>query len=101
MVTPLWARAVASPELYAEVPVSAAREGTILTGTIDMAFREGAGWVLVDYKTDAFAPEETERFVSYYAQQLKTYAHMWQDATSEPVQELYLYFAHLKLVVAV
>jgi len=95
MATPLWVRAAASAERYAEVPVSAMDGPAMVSGTVDLVFREAGGWVIVDYKTDTFAPGDLEAFVRFYGPQLQEYARLWREAVGEPVSEAYLYFAGL------
>ena len=69
-------------EVYRELPFSA---GT-LEGKIDLLFREGEKWVLVDYKTDA-APD-AER----YRAQMQAYATALQQVAGIAVSEQWLFF---------
>ena len=54
--SPLWKRIKESQNALAEVPFSLRIEGeevpAIISGTIDLVFKEPDGWVIVDYKTD-------------------------------------------------
>lgn len=63
--------------------------GSLLQGVIDCAFREGDGWVLVDYKTDRI--EDEDAFIRRYQQQLAWYARALESITGLPVREKYLY----------
>ena len=63
--------------------------GTLLQGVIDCAFREGDGWILVDYKTDRFDDEDA--FRERYAMQLEWYARALERITGQPVKEMWLY----------
>lgn len=65
------------------------RNGTLLQGVIDCAFREAEGWVLVDYKTDRISDEEA--FRQRYAMQLEWYARALERITGLPVKEMWLY----------
>ncbi|MFN2239454.1 MAG: UvrD-helicase domain-containing protein [Thermoanaerobaculia bacterium] len=88
--SPLWQRVLGADERHAEVPfaieVPAAELGiegpetTLLHGTVDLVFREGAVWHIVDYKTDATA-DRLEVLVAYYRPQVEHYAKFWQKLT--------------------
>ena len=81
---PLMLRAGQALELRREIPVAHDRaDGLLAEGVIDLAFREAAGWVVVDFKTDAelIAPRQ-------YEEQLRLYAAAITAATGEPVQAL-------------
>ena len=62
---------------------------TLLQGVMDCAFREGDGWVLLDYKTDRV--EDPAAFVARYAPQLRLYAQALGEITALPVGEMWLY----------
>jgi len=74
---------------------------TILRGVIDLVFREEAGWVVVDYKTDARSQEDIPRLVEHYRGQVQTYTRVWQETTGESVVEKGLYFTHPGLYVEI
>jgi ATP-dependent helicase/nuclease subunit A len=74
-----------------------------LTGAIDLAFFEGDGWVIADYKTDrideavlARGAEESKKafedLVDYYRPQVELYARFWEKITGQRVKESGLYF---------
>ena len=69
-------------EVYRELPVTA---GT-LEGKIDLLFREGKKWVLVDYKTDA--QPDAER----YRAQMQAYATALRQVAGIAVAEQWLFF---------
>jgi len=95
----------------------------LLSGTIDLVFwedgraaREGkgavkgedapeAGWVIVDYKTDAVRPrlieEDLDELVQIYSPQIRLYGRFWSRITGEPVKEAGLYFTSVSRWVAV
>jgi ATP-dependent helicase/nuclease subunit A len=63
--------------LYAELAGQDSRP-VILSGTIDLIFKEADGWVVVDYKTDR--------------QQIDIYSQVWQEITGEQVKQSSIYF---------
>jgi ATP-dependent helicase/nuclease subunit A len=110
-VSDLWRRAVTAERVLVEVPFDiclrpgdplfdaqgAAREGdavpVLVRGVIDLAFREAAGWVIVDWKTDsARTPADVAERVGRYAPQVRLYAAVWARLTGEPVAERGLFF---------
>jgi ATP-dependent helicase/nuclease subunit A len=44
--------AAASPEVYRELPIGALLNGAVVSGAVDLLYRNGDEWVVVDYKTD-------------------------------------------------
>jgi ATP-dependent exoDNAse (exonuclease V) beta subunit len=79
---PLLRRASRSAEVRREEAlVHRLADGTILEGTVDLAFREGEGWVVVDFKTDA-QPDAHAR----YAAQLRVYCAAISAATQVPAR---------------
>jgi ATP-dependent helicase/nuclease subunit A len=61
-------------------------------GVIDLVFREGDGWVVVDYKTDHFGDSTVrEARIDQYRRQVEMYATCWSWITGEPVKERVLY----------
>ncbi|HXI13514.1 MAG TPA: UvrD-helicase domain-containing protein [Thermoanaerobaculia bacterium] len=89
----LWQRARRSPECLVEVPfalqVDAKSLGldepgdTLLHGTIDLVFREGSQWIVVDYKSDIIG-NRFDHLVSYYRAQVEHYATFWSQLTGAP-----------------
>lgn len=97
MASAILKRAQASPRRLVEVPFELAMPAadgcpSILRGVIDLAFQEGGGWVIVDYKTDG-QEQAFDELVEQYRGQLQTYAQAWQTIVRQPVQEIGLYFA--------
>lgn len=94
----VWRRSKSSGRSLAEVPfhyllVEDNTLPTLLRGTIDLAFREEEGWVLVDYKTDRVTGSgRLEALARHYAPQLRLYARAWEHCTGEPVKEMLLFF---------
>lgn len=65
-----------------EVPVTSREaDGTLLDGVIDLAFREGPGWVVVDFKTD----QQLAPALDVYKRQVGLYVSMVARATKAPV----------------
>jgi ATP-dependent helicase/nuclease subunit A len=100
MDSAIWRRARAASRFLVEVPftrlLEPGAEGatlpTILRGVIDLAFAEPEGWVIVDYKTDAVAPEHLGKLAEHYRPQVVTYAGQWERIVGQPVKERGLYF---------
>ena len=84
-------RLLASPEVHREWDFNLCirERGMIVQGMIDCAFREGDGWILLDYKTDHIENEEV--FVDEYRPQLEWYAVALRELTGKPVLESWLY----------
>ena len=86
----LWSRAGRASRRLSEIPFALALEGEAdppmwLEGVVDLAFREPAGWVLVDYKTDrGDDPQFDTRRLAYH-EQLRRYGAAWERLTGEPV----------------
>jgi len=64
---------------------------TIVRGSVDLAFKEDGGWVLVDYKTDRVAAGGADAFLEKYSAQLRMYREAWTRCTGEPVAEIGIY----------
>ncbi|MDO4288249.1 MAG: helicase-exonuclease AddAB subunit AddA [Eubacterium sp.] len=68
-----------------------AEDRVVVQGMLDCAFLEADGWVLLDYKTDHFrGPQEREKIVARYRQQIEFYARALAALTEIPVKEKYL-----------
>jgi ATP-dependent helicase/nuclease subunit A len=65
---------------------------TVVRGVVDLAFREPAGWVIVDWKTDAGAAARQEALVEHYRGQIELYARVFARVTGEAVAECGLFF---------
>jgi ATP-dependent exoDNAse (exonuclease V) beta subunit len=80
-----WAEATASAECHEEAPFSVLVEragvSTVLTGVIDLVHRTGAGWTIVDYKTDRDAAALPVK----YAGQIAEYERAWRRFVPENV----------------
>jgi ATP-dependent helicase/nuclease subunit A len=76
---PLLERAARSA-CYREMPlILRSGDGSLVEGRVDLAFREGDGWVLVEFKTDSADQLR-------YRRQLRIYASALREATGLPVR---------------
>jgi ATP-dependent exoDNAse (exonuclease V) beta subunit len=73
--------AAASGRLRREVPVALAEpDGAIVEGVVDAAYETEAGWVVVDFKTDADPGESLDAYLG----QVRLYARAVATATGRP-----------------
>ncbi|MEI7752178.1 MAG: PD-(D/E)XK nuclease family protein, partial [Candidatus Omnitrophota bacterium] len=86
--SPLWQRMQQAEEKYFELPFSTKQEDTVITGVMDLIFKEPDGWVIVDYKTDDFEKDPVRK--AAYTKQLEVYADFWKKMTGERVKEMLL-----------
>ncbi|MFA5400253.1 MAG: UvrD-helicase domain-containing protein [Dehalococcoidia bacterium] len=94
-------RAVASGNYHREVFISAAVDGRLLEGIMDIIFEEEDGLVIADYKTDAIDKEdELLEKRDIYELQAGLYALMAQEATGRPVKQVVLLFLRTKKEIA-
>jgi len=70
-----------------------------MIGTMDLLFKEGDSWVLVDYKTDA--NKTAEELTQHYNLQLGLYQKAAERILGEPVKEAYIYSFTLDAAIAV
>jgi ATP-dependent helicase/nuclease subunit A len=108
LASALWKRVLQGSQRLTEVPISYLAPGngatgipTILRGVIDLAFREPAGWIIVDYKSERVPASELPALVAYYRPQLEAYAAAWEAIVREPVAEKGLYFTNVGKYVVV
>ena len=91
----LWERMKKAETALFEVPFSTRADDRgkpkVMSGTIDLAFREKDGWVLADYKTDMVG-ERLSDLVAFYRPQVEIYRALWQDMCGELVKEAGLFF---------
>ena len=94
----LWGRMQKASQRLTEVPFSLNTGETtpkIVTGVIDLIFKEPDGWVIADYKTDK-VNGNIEALTAYYRPQVELYQKFWEEMTGEPVKETGLYFICIK-----
>ena len=76
-------RAAAAGECRREAPVTMrGDDGVVVEGVVDLAFRDGEAWVVVDFKTD----RELEAGLDVYRRQVQIYADMVSRATGDPAR---------------
>jgi ATP-dependent helicase/nuclease subunit A len=87
-------------EVLVEYPIAARKEDSdlldVVTGKIDLLYRDGAGWHLVDYKTDWLSDAEVLDGVGQrhpYCHQVRTYAELWEDHVGKALSSARLWFA--------
>ena len=78
--------------LYTELNQQDSRP-IILSGTIDLVFKEADGWVVIDYKTDRPKNEKDyPKLVEVYQKQITIYSQVWKEITGEQVKQSSIYF---------
>ncbi len=84
----IWHEMIASDAVLTEVPFSVYHEpdagAELLRGVIDLVYRIGDAWKIVDYKTDG---GDEDSLLQRYGDQVRTYSKQWQALTGDPVQE--------------
>jgi len=110
----LWERVKKAEKKYFEIPFSLRTDTeelgrkdkkhshlpVIVSGVIDLIFREPEGWVIVDYKTDEVGAH-LQSYVDHYAPQVRLYSEFWGKITGEPVKESALYFTSIKKLIRI
>ncbi len=97
MGSDIWQRARRSEECLLETPFQLLwdQEGghpRMVRGVIDLMFREGGGWVLVDYKTEPGEGSDLTRLAQRHLPQMRLYAEAWRRCCGAPVHESGLFF---------
>ena len=89
------AAADASGIVMRELPVAVLVADVVVSGAVDLLYRDGDDWVVVDYKTDRGVglDEVRERYVPQGA----AYAHAVEAATGARVREVAFVAARLRL----
>ena len=72
----------------------------VIQGVIDAVFRDGDGWVLLDYKTGGRGKTEDE-IRKHYSPQLSWYKKAAERLLKAPVKEVWLVMLDLRQVIAV
>ena len=78
--------AAASLEVYRELPIGALLNGAVVSGAVDLLYRDGDEWVVVDYKTDRGVAAGVLR--ERYTPQGAAYAVAVELATAQAVREV-------------
>jgi ATP-dependent exoDNAse (exonuclease V) beta subunit len=82
----VWKDAVSSERMHRELPVTLHLEQRLLEGVLDLAYNDGSGWIVVDYKTDA----DLDLNRQIYVRQLRWYLHALVTATNAPARGILL-----------
>jgi ATP-dependent helicase/nuclease subunit A len=106
--SPLWMRLRNADERYVEVPFALmvpCREAgldhdgeTLLHGVIDLVLREGARWLIVDYKSDATSGR-LPQLIDYYRPQVEHYARFWSKLTGAETDAALFFVDRCEVVV--
>ncbi len=83
---PVRAAAAGPGAVYRELPIGTLVDDVVVSGAIDLVYRDGEQWVVVDYKTDRVAEPEVLR--ERYEPQGAAYALAVEAATGEKVREV-------------
>jgi ATP-dependent exoDNAse (exonuclease V) beta subunit len=79
--------AAADPAVvYRELPIGVLIDDIVVSGAIDLLYRDGGEWVVVDYKTDRGADDGVLR--ERYTPQGAAYAVAVETATGGPVRDV-------------
>ena len=78
--------AAASPKVYRELPIGALLNGAVVSGAVDLLYRDGDEWVILDYKTDRGA--DAAVLQERHGPQGAAYAVAVEAATGRPVREV-------------
>ncbi|PKQ27702.1 MAG: hypothetical protein CVT63_06610 [Candidatus Anoxymicrobium japonicum] len=93
MTSDIWKRALNADKRLSEATFHLPDGRNLVRGSIDLAFLEDGGWVIVDYKTDAAGPDgDLSVAASKYAPQIRLYARAFETCTGQKVKEAVLYF---------
>jgi ATP-dependent helicase/nuclease subunit A len=95
MSSELWRRMKKAEKALVEVPFSLKIESgelpKIVSGAIDLAFKEPDGWIIADYKTDK-VDGNLDNLVAYYKPQVEMYREFWKEMSGQGIKEAGLYF---------
>ena len=72
--------------VFREVPIGALIDGVVVQGAVDLLYRDGDAWVVVDYKTDRAA--DPDGLLERYGPQGAAYAVAVERATGGVVREV-------------
>jgi ATP-dependent helicase/nuclease subunit A len=88
MASEFWQRAIEAEERQVEMPCAVRIDGRVLFGVMDLAFRDAAGWHVIDYKTDQATMRQ---LVERYGEQVAAYADVLARLARSPVAFAGLY----------
>ncbi len=88
--TSLWQEIMSAEEIYREYPFSFKLGGRIVNGKIDVLFRIGKRWHVVDFKSDSVRPEFVHWHSRRYHMQIGAYAAAVTEALGKaPITRLH------------
>ncbi len=97
----LWRRLEKAERVFREAPFTLRLQdgefgaARVERGVIDLAFREGGAWVIVDYKLgSASHAGDFRRMAELHRRQVTAYARAWEKVTGEQVKETGVFFIH-------
>jgi ATP-dependent helicase/nuclease subunit A len=95
--SPIWQRGLSAKQKHHEFSFMVGKRDevskeTLIKGIIDYLFEEEDGWVLVDFKTDAYEDEHEQSFIDYYKPQVMAYVQELEQTFGMNVREAGLYF---------
>ena len=88
-------RILGSPEAYAELPFFVPVGPGVLSGKIDLLYRDDGQWKIVDYKTDDITPADLPARCERYRPQLQAYSLATGKLLNCDPPEACLYFTRL------
>lgn len=98
MFSELWGRMKRAETALVEVPFSIQTEGKevpkIVSGVMDLVFKEADGWVIADFKTDK-VDGNLGALVAHYKPQVEMYRNFRREISGEDVKEAGLYFVDM------
>ncbi|WP_077212003.1 UvrD-helicase domain-containing protein [Bacillus dakarensis] len=97
----IWQRGQKAIERYHEFSFQIQKENRQIQGVIDFLFLEDDGWVIVDFKTDAFVEVNLTSYVDHYRPQVQYYGKEWEETFQGKVKEQGLYFTSIQKYVEV
>jgi ATP-dependent helicase/nuclease subunit A len=93
--SPVIDRARRAAHVWRELPLWFPDGAHLVEGIVDLVFEEDGQLVVVDYKTDAIAPDQALAQAAHHAPQLQLYGHGLAQALGRPVRERLVVFTAL------
>ena len=92
---------VAPSRLDASVQAYDPQDFVLVRGMIDLAWADGDGWEILDYKTDAVSADQVAHRAEHARYQLEQYAQSLEAVTGMPVTRCWLAYVHARALVEV
>ncbi len=97
----LWRRLEGAERVFREAPFTVRLDAggggvaRVERGVIDLVFREGGAWVIVDYKLGSrIRADDFRGMAEVHRRQVEAYARAWEKVTGEVVKEAGVFFIH-------